>query len=312
MKRVAPPSFVVVDKPVGMTSHDVVAVVRALLGARKVGHTGTLDPFATGVLPVAIGAATRLISFLDEDVKVYEGLIQLGRSTTTGDPEGEVVDREPVPSLSEAEVSPVLAGFVGTRMQTPPAYSAIKVNGRPLYSYARAGEVVEVPARPIRVDSAELIELNSDAQTLRLRVQCGKGTYIRVLAEEIARALGTVGHLVELRRTRSGPFDLGRAVEMDTLAALAVSSPDAHGGWRRVLRPARGEERVEWLPREGVRAGLLRHARPAWQAFETLVRVEASPEEVQRLRASGVAPPPSWRRLTTDVAFTCQIYVAAM
>ena len=290
MKRTAPPSFLVVDKPVGITSHDVVAVVRALIGARKVGHTGTLDPFATGVLPVALGSATRLISFLDEDVKVYEGLIQLGASTETGDPEGEVVQTAAVPVLDNRHVQSVLDGFVGERMQTPPPFSAVKVAGRPLYSYARAGEPVEVPARPIRIDGVELLSLEADR--LRIRVQCGKGTYIRVLAEEVAAALGTVGHLVELRRLQSGPFDIAQAVDIDTLAGLAVDDPATHGGWRPVLRPARGQERVQWRPRDEVRAGLLVLARPAWQAFGHLPRVAATPEQVARLRGSGVAPAP--------------------
>ena len=279
-----------VDKPVGITSHDVVAVVRALMGARKVGHTGTLDPFATGVLVVALGAATRLISFLDEDLKVYEGVIQLGMTTTTGDPEGDVVQTCAVPPRESAEIQAVLQGFVGERMQTPPPFSAIKVQGRPLYAYARAGESVEVPARPVRIDSIDLVSL--DADLLRFRVSCGKGTYVRVLAEEIASALGTAGYLVQLRRLRSGPFDIASSVDIETLASLAVGDPEANGGWRRVLRPGRGEERVKWLPRDGVRAGLLKHALPAWQAFDGLMRVPAGPDEVQKLRRSGVAPPP--------------------
>jgi tRNA pseudouridine55 synthase len=290
VKRPVVPSFLVVDKPVGITSHDVVAVVRALMGARKVGHTGTLDPFATGVLVVALGAATRLISFLDENVKVYEGSIQLGSSTATGDPEGDVLETCVVPPLDEPQVQAVLASFVGDKMQTPPPFSAIKVQGRPLYAYARAGEAVEVPARPVRIDSVDLLSL--DGNQLRLRVSCGKGTYIRVLAEEIAAALGTVGHLVQLRRLRSGPFDIAQSVDIETLASLAVDDPAAHGGWRRVLRPARGEERVSWLPRDGVRKGLLQHARPASQAFDGLLEVPVGPAEVQVLRNSGVAPPP--------------------
>lgn len=291
MKRTAPPSFLVVDKPVGLTSHDVVAVVRALMGARKVGHTGTLDPFATGVLPIALGAATRLISFLDEDLKVYEGVIQLGASTETGDPEGEVVETADVPDFTDSSVvQVVLDGFVGDRMQTPPPFSAVKVAGRPLYSYARAGEPVEVPSRPIRIDAVKLLERGDD--TLRIQVTCGKGTYIRVLAEEIATALGTVGHLIELRRLRSGPFEMTEAITIEELAQMAVDDPASHGGWRAVLRPGRGEPRVSWRPREELRPQLLQKARPAWAAFSHLPKVLVGPAAVQNLRQSGVAPPP--------------------
>jgi tRNA pseudouridine55 synthase len=144
--------FLVFDKPPGITSHDVVAMLRAVLGIRKIGHTGTLDPFATGVLAIAIGSVTRLIQYLDEDLKVYDSLLVLGQATETGDPEGEVILEAPVPSVDSEAVRTVLRGFSGQRMQKPPMYSAVKVNGRPLYSYARAGETVDVPSRPIRVD----------------------------------------------------------------------------------------------------------------------------------------------------------------
>ena len=239
--------FLVFDKPPGITSHDAVAMVRAVTGIRKIGHTGTLDPFATGVLALAIGGATRLIQYLDEDLKVYDALLQLGQATDTGDPEGEVTAEAPVPDVDAAAITAVLAGFVGERMQVPPAYSAVKVNGRPLYAYARAGERVEVPARPIRVD--EMALLGWQAPHLRTRIRCGKGTYARVLAEEIGESLGSVAHLIGLRREQSGPFTLERALSVETLSQIVASTPD----WQQALRPRRGEDRIPWNARDAVR-----------------------------------------------------------
>ncbi len=232
--------FLVVDKPAGITSHDVVSVLRAALRIKKIGHTGTLDPFATGALPLAIGPSTRLIQFLDESVKVYEGTIALGKQTDTGDLMGEVIDEKSVPLMNAGDVQNNLNQFCGEQMQTPPAYSAVKVRGKPLYKYARAGESVEVPARKIRVDSIELRALRVDE--LDVRVTCGRGTYVRVLAEDIGRSLGTCGHLSSLRRTVSGPFCTDHALTFEQLSVLAAQRTD----WQPVLRPERGAERVKW------------------------------------------------------------------
>ena len=144
--------FLVIDKAPGMTSHDVVGVVRAITGLKKVGHTGTLDPFATGVLVLALGGATRFIQYLDESLKVYDAVIQLGESTETGDPEGDILE------TALKNVEEVLRSLEGKQMQRPPAYSAVKFKGKPLYKYARAGEAVEVPARPIEIYKMTLIE----------------------------------------------------------------------------------------------------------------------------------------------------------
>ena len=209
------PAFLVVDKPEGITSHDVVAAVRAVTGIKKVGHTGTLDPFATGVLPLALGHATRLIQYLDESVKVYDMTIGLGQQTDTGDPTGTVTDTAPVPELEEAAVRKTLEGFLGDQMQTPPAYSAVKKDGKPLYHYARKGEAVEVAARPITIRALDL--LGMEPGVLRVRLTCSRGTYARVLANDIAAALGTVGHLLALSRSQSGPFTLGAAISMASL-----------------------------------------------------------------------------------------------
>lgn len=290
MKRHAPPAFLVVDKPVGVTSHDMVSVVRALIGAKKVGHTGTLDPFATGVLPLALGPATRLISFLDESHKVYDATLALGSATETGDPEGEVVATGPVPDLDPEAVAAVLTTFVGDRMQTPPPYSAVKVNGRPLYAYARAGETVEVPARPIQIHSMTLLGIEHGL--VRFRVACGRGTYVRVLGIELAQALGTVGHLVALRRLRSGPFTLDDAVTLPELAAIAVDAPSPSEDWRAILRPERGAPRVVWQDRAVCRTSVYARTLPSTIGFTSLPELRPDPQAVARLLESGTCPPP--------------------
>lgn len=278
--------FLVVDKPPGVTSHDVVAIVRAVTGLKKVGHTGTLDPFATGVLPLALGAATRLIQYLDEDQKVYDAGILLGRATDTGDPTGSVTEERPVPPLDRVTVERVLAGFVGTRMQTPPRYSAVKVAGRPLYAYARAGEAVEVRARPVRIDAMDLADF--DPPRLRVVIRCSRGTYARVIAEEVGEALGTVGHLDELRRLASGPFHIEHAVGLSRLAEIVAGDPD----WTRVLRPGRDGQRVPWRPREAVLAGLAPWITSPRDALRHLPAVAVSPLEARRWTQTGEAPPP--------------------
>ncbi|MBO87806.1 MAG: tRNA pseudouridine(55) synthase TruB [Deltaproteobacteria bacterium] len=290
VKRPVAPGFLVVDKPIGVTSHDVVAMVRALLGARRVGHTGTLDPFATGVLALAVGPATRLISFLDESRKVYEAVLCLGTATDTADTEGAITERAAVPRCTEQEVQQILASFVGPRMQTPPQYSAIKVNGRPLYSYARAGEKVDVPERPIIIHSLELLGLDGDH--VRFRVSCGRGTYVRTLGEEIAQALGTVGHLVALRRHRSGPFLLDHAVSVDELARIAVGGADPIESWRSVLRPERGAPRAVWQARDQCRLGVWPHILAPEFGFDVLPVQVVSDAQAARVLGSGVCPPP--------------------
>ena len=236
-------AFLVIDKPPGITSHDVVAAVRAVTGVKKVGHTGTLDPFATGVLPLALGAATRLIQFLDESIKVYDATIRLGSATDTGDPTGEVVRTAPVPEVSDDDIAQVLQGFLGERMQVPPAYSAVKVRGKPMYAYARKGEAVEAPARPITIHDLEL--LSHDGDEFRILITCSRGTYARVLADEIAVALGTAGHLVALNRPRSGPFHLEDALSMPQLAQLVAAEP-GHEWQDTLLSRGRGGVRVQW------------------------------------------------------------------
>jgi tRNA pseudouridine(55) synthase len=278
--------FLVFDKPAGLSSHDIVGMTRAVTGIKKIGHTGTLDPFATGVLPLAIGPATRLIQYLDERVKVYDATLQLGHSTTTGDPEGEVLARAAVPALTGAHLDATLAGFLGPQLQTPPRYSAVKIDGRPLYSYARKGQDVTAKPRPIRIDRIDVIE--HDGAHLRLRVRCGRGTYIRVLAEDIARALGTEGHLVALRREQSGGFSLDGALTASALSELVADTPD----WPLALRRRRGEERLPWADRSVVQQALAGRLLSPLQALSHLSVVELDAGEVGRVRNGGQPPPP--------------------
>ena len=192
-----------VDKPGGVTSHDVVDLVRRALGTRKVGHAGTLDPIATGLLILGIGRATRLLRFLGDLPKTYEGTMRLGVETTTLDAEGEVVREAPV-AASREDVVAAMRALVGDSTQRPPAYSAVKVSGRKLYEAARAGERLEADPRPIRVESFDLRRY--DPPEARFSVTCSGGTYVRVLAADVGAALGCGAHLTELRRTTIGPF----------------------------------------------------------------------------------------------------------
>ena len=210
------PLFLVVDKPAGLSSHDVVAIVRAVTGIKKVGHTGTLDPFATGVLPLAIGTATRLIHFLPEDTKTYVATLKLGQSTDTGDCEGKITEEKPCPKLGQDLIEAVFQQFLGEQLQTPPMYSALKVNGRRAYDYARAGETMSLQPRAITVQSLSLLTI--DGRTIIFKATVSKGTYVRTLGEAIAKKLGTVGHLIALRRLQSGPFNLLHAMSFDQLA----------------------------------------------------------------------------------------------
>jgi tRNA pseudouridine55 synthase len=205
----------VLDKPEGPTSHDVVARVRRALRTREVGHAGTLDPFATGVLVVAVGEATKLVQYLTADDKHYEATIELGRATHTLDRTGETVDTSPVPPLTRETVERAITGFLGTRMQRAPAVSAIKVDGVPLHARVRRGEDVEAPERSVTLHGCELLGVTGDV--LRVRMHSGKGYYVRAFARDLAVALGTVGHVKELRRTASGRFGLDVAVTLEAL-----------------------------------------------------------------------------------------------
>jgi tRNA pseudouridine55 synthase len=209
----------VIDKPSGPTSFDVVRQVRALLKVKKAGHTGTLDPMATGVLPICLGEATKVAGFITEGDKAYEATVRLGVETDTQDAQGKVLAEAPVPPLTAARLEAVLAPFRGTLEQVPPMYSAVKVAGRRLYELARAGEQVERAGRQVTVYELTLRDFSADR--LRLSVRCSKGFFVRTLAYDMGRALGCGAHLEALRRTMSGPFSLAQALPLAELSALA-------------------------------------------------------------------------------------------
>lgn len=205
-------------KPKGKTSHDVVAALRRVTKVKQIGHTGTLDPFAEGVLPVCIGKATRLIEYLKDD-KAYVGTIQLGKSTTTYDIEGEAVN-ESDKSVTLDEIEAALQDFRGDIEQLPPIYSAIKVNGKKLYEYARKGEEVEIQPRKVNIKELQIVGFDPEQRTLELYIECSKGTYIRSIAHDLGEALGTYGHLIKLVRVKAGDFKVEEAIKLDELQTI--------------------------------------------------------------------------------------------
>lgn len=194
-----------INKPEGWTSQDVVAKLRGRLHIRRVGHTGTLDPMATGVLPVCFGKATRIIEYYDDDFKTYEAEMKLGMATDTLDITGTVLETKPV-DVSEEDVIQAICSFRGWITQIPPKYSALKVNGKPLYKYAREGVEVEIKSREIYVADIQPLEMNPTENRVRFRVTCSKGTYIRTICDDIGKKLGCGGTMTALQRTQSGCF----------------------------------------------------------------------------------------------------------
>ena len=257
--------IVLLDKPAGLTSNHALQRVRRLLAAAKGGHAGTLDPLATGMLPLCFGQATKACGPLLGARKAYRAELLLGASTSTGDTEGEVVDRQPVPVLDPALVDAALARFVGSIEQVPPMHSALKRDGRPLYELARRGETVVREPRTITIDRIELVSLGSDR--LEFEVVCSKGTYVRVLGEDLARVLGTRGHLGALRRVWVEPFDAADLVTLGTLEAWVTEGGDDPAGqpW--------------WLPAE--------------RAYAGLPRVDLDPISSRHLAQGRVLPPPA-------------------
>jgi tRNA pseudouridine55 synthase len=216
-----PTGVILLDKPQGLTSNGALQLVRKAFGAASAGHVGTLDPMATGMLPLCLDEATKVIAAIESGAKCYEFTVQLGARTDTGDADGEVVDRLPVPALDAATIERALVQFRGVQTQVPPMYSALKRNGRPLYELARQGLEVERTARTIDIRRLELMAFRPDA--LDLVCECAKGTYIRVLGEDIARRLGTLGFLTRLRRSWVEPFRDMPMVSLDTVIAGAES-----------------------------------------------------------------------------------------
>ena len=225
-KRIKRPisGWVVLDKPFNMTSTQAVGKVRWLFSAAKAGHAGTLDPLATGILPIALGEATKAVPQVQDGTKIYRFDIKWGSATTTDDAEGEVIASSDVRS-DRAALEAVLPQFTGTILQRPPIFSALKIDGERAYDLARAGELVELQPREIDVDAIELIEHGSEQSTLE--VTCGKGTYVRSLARDIAEVLGTRGHVSKLHRAAVGPFHDQDALTIDQLEALSQDERDA-------------------------------------------------------------------------------------
>jgi tRNA pseudouridine55 synthase len=225
MRRRQLDGVLLLDKPVGPSSSAVLQAVKRLFNAEKVGHAGTLDPLASGLLPLLFGEATKFAQFGLDSIKEYRAQIRLGVLTDTGDAEGKVLERRPV-EVTADDVARVLARFRGPIEQVPPMYSALKHGGQPLYALARAGQTVERAARRITIHELELLEFSADL--LGLRVKCSKGTYVRQLAVDIGTELGTVAHLEALRRTAVAGFRLDRAVTLDDLQALGE---EARAAW---------------------------------------------------------------------------------
>jgi tRNA pseudouridine55 synthase len=246
-----PPGILLLDKPRGLSSNTALQRVRHLLGRPKAGHVGSLDPLASGMLPICLGEATKIAGDILSGRKRYLFTIALGERTETGDTEGAVVERAAVPELTPAVLEATLLGFLGTQAQVPPMYSAIKRGGQPLYRLARAGVTVERAARSIEL--FELTLLAQEAQALTLETLCSKGTYVRTLAEDISRALGTVGHVTQLRRVAVEPFE---GCPMQTLESIEAAR--SCGGWPPVVPPA--------------------------TALAHLPAVSLAPEDVQRLQ----------------------------
>lgn len=211
--------FLNIYKPKGLTSHDVVAHLRKITKVRQIGHTGTLDPFATGVLPICIGKATRLIEYLDDD-KEYLATVQFGKNTATYDLEGEITatfDKK----VTEEDVKNALKAFEGEISQIPPIYSAIKVNGKKLYDYARQGQDIEIKPRKVTISKIELKEFDKTSQSAKITVACSKGTYIRSIAYDLGAKLGCGGYLTALERTQAGKFQVNTAIKLEDLTEVS-------------------------------------------------------------------------------------------
>ena len=282
----------IVDKPAGCTSHDVVQRVRKAIRQRSVGHAGTLDPLATGVLVVAIGEGTKLVSHLQSDDKRYEVSIALGAETDSLDADGEVIDTAEVPRLDRAAVERALQPFIGRQPQTAPKLSAIKIGGTPLHRRMRRGEEVEAPVREVELYEATVVEVGQE--TIGLKLHCGKGFYVRSLSRDLARALGTLGYVKRLRRTASGPFSIDSALYGDQMTAEEIE------GRLIPLRDACSTLRRVDLSDDGVAHA--RHGRPVGP--EVIVSSgweEASPEESLALFAPDGEPVALGRRVDQGV-----------
>jgi tRNA pseudouridine55 synthase len=287
--------ILLLDKPVGLSSNQALQRVRRAFRAKKAGHTGSLDPLASGVLPLCFGEATKVAGYLLDSDKTYQASLTLGARTTTGDAEGEVAEQKPVPVLSAQLIGEAMRRFIGHQTQIPPMYSALKRDGEPLYQMARRGEVIERAPREIRIEAFELLDWQADQ--IRFGVTCSKGTYVRTLGEDLAAALGTVGYLSALRRTAVG--DGFSASEVHTLADIEALAdhPERLDPWLVPIdaalkhwpaltlsqTEAEGIQQGRVLAQRGVAGARLRLYGPN-QTFLGLGQVDGSGEAVRALR----------------------------
>lgn len=219
--------IIIIDKPKNCTSHDIVRKAKRIFD-QKVGHTGTLDPNATGVLPLLIGKGTQIAKYIINHDKTYEAVLKLGEETDTADIEGKILETKEVPkeSLQNEKVKEILKSFIGKQEQIPPIYSAIKVKGKKLYEYARKGVKVEIQPRQIEIYDIELINIEQQNKTIKFKVKCSKGTYIRTLCEDIAKKLDTVGYMKELNRTQVGEFEIENSITIDELEKQIINQKE--------------------------------------------------------------------------------------
>jgi tRNA pseudouridine55 synthase len=283
--------WVVLDKPLGMGSTQAVGKVRWLFAAEKAGHGGTLDPLATGVLPIALGEATKTVPFIMDGRKEYRFTLRFGEARATDDGEGEVIATSDVRPTDEA-IRAARGRFIGDTEQMPPAFSALKIGGQRAYDLARAGETVDLKPRTVTIDRLELLA-RPDADHADFVVGCGKGTYIRSLGRDLARALGTVGHLSALRRTAVGPFREEAAISLPKLEALGHIPPLLGA----LVPVATALDDIPALALTGTQADRLRHGQPVLLTRDappsgTLVRAETGSKLVALVRSDGAALQP--------------------
>lgn len=275
--------FIIIDKPAGLTSHDIVNRVRRILGTRKVGHTGTLDPFATGVLPVAVNEGTKAIPFLDEGLKCYEAVMRLGVVTDTLDLTGKVLREADWKAIDRHLMEVVLKRFTGRISQVPPMFSAIKRDGQPLYKLARQGREVERQPREVEISSLEL--LSFEPPLVGIRVVCSRGTYIRSLADDIGAELGCGAALQELRRTASGPFEISSAVTLEDLEEAGRTATID----RLCISPLAALSHLADIPLSDAGLEMVRHGiSPDWNDTALPVPIISQTPVLARLSHDGV------------------------
>ena len=286
--------FLVLDKPAGISSHGCVARVRRAYGLKRVGHGGTLDPAVTGVLPIALGAATRLLPYLSGD-KAYRGVVQLGLRTDSDDLEGETLEQRPVPELSAADLEQVLQPFRGTIQQRPPAVSAVHVNGQRAYQRARRGEQLDLPARSVTLHQLELLAWRPALGQLELQVRCSAGTYIRSLARDLGALLGCGGCLASLRRTEALGFELGDSISLEALEQQPPAPLDPLQALAHFPR-----QQLQSGDLAGWRCGRLQTSEQAWPPETAVVMVtpDGNLAGMARVQADGQLQP----RLVLDAA----------